>query len=251
MNQQQKQFKVILIGDDCQDYYEYVTIDRISPEAPVPVCVTQHIEEKPGMAANVGQNLKNLGCNVSEYLGELSTKKRIIDLNSKQHLLRIDNDVKSKPFNFDLLSTDCDAIVISDYNKGFLDDDAITTIIKFSNQNKIPIFIDTKKQNLSNFNGSFVKINQLEYNNRLSDSDNMIVTQGSKGVMFKDKIFDVPKINVTDVCGAGDTFLAALVVKYLETKNMETAIEFAIKASSVTVQHIGVYAPTLKEIECV
>jgi len=50
------------------------------------------------------------------------------------------------------------------------------------------------------------------------------------------------------VCGAGDTFLAALVVKYLDDYNIDTAIKFAMQAAAITVQHIGVYAPSLKEI---
>jgi sugar/nucleoside kinase (ribokinase family) len=50
------------------------------------------------------------------------------------------------------------------------------------------------------------------------------------------------------VCGAGDTFLASLIFKYLEEYDMDQAIKFAMQAASVTVQHIGVYAPTLKEI---
>jgi sugar/nucleoside kinase (ribokinase family) len=55
---------------------------------------------------------------------------------------------------------------------------------------------------------------------------------------------------VIDVCGAGDTFLAALAYEYLNTDgNMEAAVEFAIRASAVTVQHTGVYAPTLEEIQ--
>ena len=60
---------------------------------------------------------------------------------------------------------------------------------------------------------------------------------------------DAPKVEVSDVCGAGDTFLAALTYKYLETQDMNQAITFAIKASSITVQHVGVYAPTLEEIK--
>jgi sugar/nucleoside kinase (ribokinase family) len=55
--------------------------------------------------------------------------------------------------------------------------------------------------------------------------------------------------DVTDVCGAGDTFLAALAYKFLETGNMGDAVKFANKASAVTVQHIGVYAPRLEEIK--
>ena len=55
--------------------------------------------------------------------------------------------------------------------------------------------------------------------------------------------------DVTDVCGAGDTFLAALAYKFLETTDMREAVKFAIKASSITVQHVGVYAPRLDQIK--
>jgi len=51
------------------------------------------------------------------------------------------------------------------------------------------------------------------------------------------------------VCGAGDTFLAALAYKWCDTKNINDAIKFAVKAASITVQHLGNYAPTLEEIK--
>jgi sugar/nucleoside kinase (ribokinase family) len=57
-----------------------------------------------------------------------------------------------------------------------------------------------------------------------------------------------PRVEVVDVTGAGDTFLAALTYQYLDTGNIEQAIRFANIASAVTVQHLGVYAPTLKEM---
>jgi sugar/nucleoside kinase (ribokinase family) len=51
------------------------------------------------------------------------------------------------------------------------------------------------------------------------------------------------------VCGAGDTFLSALTYKWCETKDIRDAIRFAIKASAITVQHLGNYAPCLEEIK--
>ena len=51
-----------------------------------------------------------------------------------------------------------------------------------------------------------------------------------------------------DVCGAGDTFLSALTYQYLQSHDVTNSIEFAIKASSITVAHNGNYAPTLEEI---
>ena len=76
----------------------------------------------------------------------------------------------------------------------------------------------------------------------------MIVTHGGSHVQYGVNRFDVPTVPVFDVCGAGDTFLAALTYEYLNTEDMQSAIEFAIKASAITVQRFGVYAPTLKDI---
>ena len=245
MSQLQKQFNVILIGDDGLDRYQFGSVHRISPEAPVPVFNFNYQETMPGMASNVRDNLKALGINVTYYHDKTSTKTRIIDEHSKQHLLRIDDDDISNPIKFSDGMLDADAIVISDYNKGTVTYRLIEEIVtKF----KGPVFIDTKKTKLSNFGHAFVKINEPEYINLESECENLIVTRGSNSVLYKDEMFPVTKIPVVDVCGAGDTFLSALVYQYLNTKNVDSSIEFAIKASSITVRNLGVYAPTVKEI---
>ena len=58
-----------------------------------------------------------------------------------------------------------------------------------------------------------------------------------------------PEVEVADVTGAGDTFLAAFAYQYLGTTNLVQSVRFAIDASAVTVQHLGCYAPMLGEIE--
>jgi ribokinase len=94
----------------------------------------------------------------------------------------------------------------------------------------------------------FIKINELEYNNATSNHDNLIVTLGSKGAMYNGNIFPTKSAEVTDVCGCGDTFLAALATQYLFTKDIEKAIIFANVAAGITVQHRGNYAPSYDEI---
>jgi sugar/nucleoside kinase (ribokinase family) len=54
--------------------------------------------------------------------------------------------------------------------------------------------------------------------------------------------------DVTDVTGAGDTFLAAFAYEYLIQEYVQAAIKFAIRASGITVQHVGVYAPRLDQL---
>jgi bifunctional ADP-heptose synthase (sugar kinase/adenylyltransferase) len=246
--QQQKQYKILLIGDNCIDQYQYGDVSRISPEAPVPIVDFKYAETKPGMAANVEVNLQALGCLV-EFLHGSKTcvKTRIIDIKSKQQLLRIDQDQTSRVVNPDYSTiNDYDAVVISDYAKGSVDH---IVVQKIRQAFQGPIFMDTKMTDLCYFNDIYVKINEKEYKNLKSECQELIVTLGSKGARYKGKIYPTPNIEVADVCGAGDTFLAALAYGYLETGSVEQSIPFAIKASSITIQHIGVYAPTLKEIQ--
>ena len=117
--QQQKQFKILLIGDSCTDVYQYGVVDRISPEAPVPIFVKHSSETKLGMVHNVAINLSNLGCDVHIISGKDSTKTRLIDIRSKQQIVRIDDDVYSNTINYKVCNLNkFDAVVISDYNKG-------------------------------------------------------------------------------------------------------------------------------------
>jgi D-beta-D-heptose 7-phosphate kinase/D-beta-D-heptose 1-phosphate adenosyltransferase len=248
--QQQKQFKILVIGDLCTDIYQYGTVDRISPEAPVPVFNFSYQEQRAGMAGNVVNNLETLGCEVTFLHDQCSTKTRLIDSRSKQHIVRIDNDVESTPIEFaTAIPYVYDAVVISDYDKGTVTYELMEEIIQWSrHSSKVPVFIDTKKTDLARLQGAWVKINQLEFSKVVSTCSGMIVTLGPAGARRDSEIFPAPKVEVSDVCGAGDTFLAALAYWYVQSKNMEQAVKFAVRASAVTVQHLGVYAPTVEEI---
>jgi D-beta-D-heptose 7-phosphate kinase/D-beta-D-heptose 1-phosphate adenosyltransferase len=243
-------FKVLLIGDSCTDRYNIGSVDRISPEAPVPVLKIVNTYDVPGMAANVNLNLINLNI-FADFVTNTDpiTKTRFIDERSGQHLLRVDDEPpvtiwdgeSPKPLD------EYDVIVISDYNKGFLSYVQIHQIIKFS---QCPIFIDTKKHDLNIFNmpDVYVKINEMESTRSTSKHDNLIVTLGSKGAMYNGEVYPTKKVEVMDVCGCGDTFLAALVTQFLFTKDIEKSILFANIAAGITVQHRGNYAPTYDEI---
>lgn len=245
--QQPTKYNVLLIGDNCIDEYRFGVVERLSPEAPVPIFLFKNSYTRPGMAANVACNLNALGCNVRSYFGPVSYKVRLIDTKTQQHLLRIDTDcVVEHPLTFNELDFNAiDAVAISDYEKGYISRNLILDIIsKF----KGPVFLDTKKNDLASYS-CFIKVNDVEYANRTSDSKNVIVTKGGAGALWNGKLFPTTPVSVSDVCGAGDTFFSALIYSYLTTKgNMSQSIDFANKASSITVQHIGTYAPTLEEI---
>jgi len=251
-SQQQTQFKILLIGDACTDMYIYGKVDRISPEAPVPIFVPQSQVVKEGMGGNVAKNLEALGCTVNFLHGKVSNKQRLIDERSKQQLLRIDSDEISEPITIDSELPAYDAVVISDYNKGTVSYELMEQMVRDSNHGtNYPVFIDTKKTDLERLQGAWVKINELEYSKIKSECTGLIVTKGASGAEVKWHEFKCPApiVGVADVTGAGDTFLSALTYKYLLTKDIQQSVQFAIQASAVTVQHVGVYAPTLEEIK--
>lgn len=252
MNQPQRQFKILLLGDSCYDYYHYGKVERISPEAPVPIFDHLYTKKKLGMMSNVLENFRALGVHPDYQTHFFENKNRYIDQKTKQQLLRVDQKIDEEGVPHIIHDfndyTDYDVVVISDYNKGFVSYDDIRRIRKEFDG---PIFIDTKKTDLASIGDCFVKINHIERKNLVSEPplENMIVTFGGENVTWGNRLYFPPKVDAYDVCGAGDTFLAGLVFEYLSTDDMEKAIIFAMKAASLTVQKIGVYAPTLKEIE--
>ena len=229
---------ILVIGDSCIDEYRYGDITRVNPEATVPLLSYEKSEERFGMAQNVYQNLIRLGMNAEFHGPEvLSRKIRYIDRRTGNHLLRVDMDVISVPYA-PKQTYDYDAIVISDYNKGFITEEVI---LEIRNRFSGPIYMDTKKTNLSKFKDIYIKINQRELYDSTSmpERDKLIVTYGARGCGYMDNIYPVKTIEVVDVCGAGDVFLAAMVVKHLETGDMNIALPFANEKAALSCQSLG------------
>ena len=238
--------KILVIGDSCTDEFIYCDIERICPEAPVPVLKPRKSSGNPGMADNVVANLQALGVEVDIITNDqIIQKTRYVDIRSGQMVMRVDEHDKCERYNGVYETVNYDAIIISDYCKGFLTEDDIEA---FAERAECPIFLDTKKQ-LGDWckNIDFIKINEFEHKKnfeRLPNYpfilDKMIVTVGSKGCKYKNEIYPVPEVSVKDVSGAGDTFLAALVVAYLRNNDIKTAITFANECATKVVQKRGV-----------
>jgi D-beta-D-heptose 7-phosphate kinase/D-beta-D-heptose 1-phosphate adenosyltransferase len=230
---------ILVIGDGCIDEYRHGVITRMNPESAAPLMRYDDSEERPGMALNVAQNLKSLGADVTLSTSENMCRKiRYINRRTGEQLLRVDIDVEAVPYEFSYDYDEYDAIVISDYNKGFVTDETVKSLRKeFSG----PIYMDTKKTNLGNFPGIYFKINERELfeATSLPEYDKLIVTYGSKGCGYKDNVYNVKAIDVVDVCGAGDVFLAAMVVKHLETNDMDIALNFANEKASLSCKSLG------------
>lgn len=229
---------ILVIGDVCIDEYRYGEIRRVNPESSAPLLNFQDSEEKMGMAFNVAQNLKAFGADVVLSVSEeISRKIRYIDRRTGEHLLRVDQDVQAKPYKVGSKYF-FDAIVISDYDKGFITDEVIW---KFRQKFRGPIYMDTKKKNLADFPGVYIKINQRELYEptSLPELDKLIVTYGAKGCGYKETLYPARVIEVVDVCGAGDVFLAAMVFKHLQTGDMNIALPFANEKAAISCQSIG------------
>ena len=259
VTQQQKSFKILVIGEICRDIFVYGKCDRLSPEAPVPVLDRQVSTENEGMAANVSKNLKGLGNKVVILGNEQQiTKMRFVDERSNQHLLRVDSiSNKIQPFDIDhidKLSDDFYAVIISDYDKGFLPRQIMfELLIKIRRKMKgIKIFIDSKKKNLKMLKNCTIKINEKEFNaakDTIHKSNTIIKTIGKRGAECNGVIYPSDTVDVFDVVGAGDTFIAGYVTKFLETGDIPKSIKFANKCASFVVTKLGTYALQLSDIQ--
>ena len=138
--------KVLLIGDSCEDRYFYGDAKRLSPEAPVPILEYKRGVTSKGMAWNVRENLISFGVEVyTSTHPEQIIKTRFIDEKSNQQIFRSDEEPEIKPLSVEFpeeWKSTYDALVISDYDKGFL---TTEKIFELSSRFVGPVFIDSKK----------------------------------------------------------------------------------------------------------
>ena len=257
--------KVLVIGDSCIDEYIYCTTNRFCPDAPVPVLKPKSYVSTEGMAGNVADNLRALGINVDLISNANQIKKtRYVDERTNHMFVRIDegeNDI----FPIEQITlenikwSEYDAIVISDYNKGFLD----WYQIDYISQQHPLTFLDTKKE-LDDFVSDikFIKINEVEldhsigylHDNAPLFSPKIITTLGSKGAQYNGVNYPVDEVDVRDTSGAGDTFMAGLIYAYLTgningSERITEAIKFANRCSTQIVQKKGTAKINLKELD--
>lgn len=246
--------EITVIGELCRDYFYYGETNRLSPEAPVPVFNPLFHIENPGMAGNVVENLKSLNQNlIINFIHQRQpiSKTRYVEHKSNHMFLRVDEGEKSVDglvLTDEIINkiTTSDAVIVSDYHKGFLNDNVIKEICYYS---KFSV-MDTKKQidNSVVECFDFIKLNEFEFQrNRFKPNllEKVIVTLGSAGAKHNGKTYPSPDPKETiDVSGAGDTFTASFTIKYLETQDVGQSIIFANKMASIVVSKRGVTTPS-------
>jgi len=250
--------KVLVFGDVIVDKYIYGTSTRISPEAPVPVVTFQEEKESLGGAGLVYENLKSLGVDATLLQTEQprSVKTRIIC--DGHYITRIDDDkdADSNAVLANVLRSDFsqwDYVVLSDYDKGVLDN--AKQIIAHINSQGPKVIVDPKRY-AHDYEGAWlVKPNNSEYTKFEFDEwqGNIITTDAGHSVSATiDNIqYTVPveQVEVSDVTGAGDCFLAAFVYALTKDYSHQKCLEIAVSASTLSVKHQGTYILDKQDVE--
>ena len=297
--------EVAVLGDVMLDHYYWGNVTRVSPEAPVPVVDLSTETYHLGGAANVAANIHALGATASLFgvvgddpaghqLRELAAsdglaaegiitsdgrpttvKTRIIGNN--QQLIRLDRETRrdvEAAVIASVLSTlrtrSPQAIVLEDYDKGFLSVPMIEAVIELANELGIPVFVDPKKLVTDAYRGCFLfKPNRKEAADMLGepldteddilragqrlldlvDCQYVLITLGSRGMMLFERggqVSSVPTVakKVADVSGAGDTAIATLAAFAAAGATVREAAGLANIAAGVVVAEPGIVSIT-------
>ncbi|MBY0124253.1 D-glycero-beta-D-manno-heptose-7-phosphate kinase [Bacillus sp. S/N-304-OC-R1] len=303
---------VVVIGDVMLDKYYFGEMKRISPEAPVPIVNKKREMTTLGGAANVANNLVKLGCNVSlvgavgndqgrdEFFNLLETNQidgsgMIIDkrcttmktriMSGNQQVLRIDHEdtihisdlaiQQVEEWLVQKLNTEqMNAIIISDYGKGFCQKELCQRVISLANQNSIPIVIDPKGKNWEKYTNAtiltpnFTELSDIVGNNLLNTNeamneygplvrqkysiDYLLITRSDKGMSLvgENEITHISTAakEVFDVSGAGDTVVSTLSAFIGIGAQIEDAVKISNLAAGFVVGKVGTYAVQTDEL---
>jgi D-glycero-beta-D-manno-heptose-7-phosphate kinase len=225
--------KILIIGDVMMDTYLIGKVERISPEAPVPIVDIEKRINKLGGAANVALNIKALGatpivCSVlgkdergfdlealfkenglnTNHLFKVKNRKttnKIRVIGNQSQMLRIDEETRCDIKNgiFDKLKENIivavaenhfDGIIFQDYDKGVITDEMIEYIIKLSKKRNIPLFIDPKIKNFEYYEyANIFKPNFNELKRGLKE-ENLDIENWSEIKPFIDKLMEKREI---------------------------------------------------------
>jgi D-beta-D-heptose 7-phosphate kinase/D-beta-D-heptose 1-phosphate adenosyltransferase len=291
--------RLLVIGDVMLDRYWHGAATRVSPEAPVPVVKVNNREDRPGGAGNVALNIAALGsaarlvgiigrddtgqdlrsrltaagvyCDFLESADKPTiTKLRVIS--QHQQLIRLDfeqlfdkTDIAGLNERAEALMSDVQAVVMSDYAKGALQD--IQSLIAVARKRDIPVIVDPKGTDFGRYRGATLitpNISELEavvgpceHEDELVakgldlvrdlELQALLVTRGEHGMTLIRP--DSPELHlparaqeVFDVTGAGDTVISVLAAALAAGDNLADATALANLAAGLVVGKLGTAA---------
>jgi rfaE bifunctional protein kinase chain/domain len=297
--------RVAVLGDVMLDRYFWGRVDRISPEAPVPVVRVTGRSSRLGGAANVAANLHSLGTRVTlvsvagddaagvelERLvkehgidngalviesGRHTTEKvRIIA--QHQQVVRADFETAAAPGAGTRERITCelldiaglfDALVVSDYGKGVVEEESLQRIIRGWRSNRKPVLVDPhighfrwyrgatiitpNTKEASSFYGvdldSQEKFTSVGFRMREElELDSLLITRGEEGMSLyleDRKQIDIPTVatEVYDVTGAGDTVISVLAAGFASGVPLVDAVVIANQAAGEVIKDLGTSA---------
>lgn len=296
--------KVLIVGDVMLDAYIMGKVDRLSPEAPVPVVNIEGYDTRLGGAANVALNIAALNavpvlCSVigkdkegDEFLELIrkhgmptdgiirsekrntTTKTRI--LGNKHQLLRLDQEMTGDIDAADMQKmlevfgrhiSECDVVILEDYNKGVLSQENIPELIRIAKAAGKPVAVDPKKKNFLEYRGvTLFKPNLKEIKEGLNSDKNLrkrenlieavkelngklgntysMVTLSEDGVMITDhsefEFIPAHIRNISDVSGAGDTVISVASLCLACGMDMRSMAELSNLAGGLVCEQSGV-----------
>ena len=255
-----------VIGDLIIDEFWFGTSVRSSPEAFIPVITNIIKEVRPGGAGNVFNNIKALtDAECYDDPGYVKPHKLRI-FNNGVPITRVDTEQYCPiTINYDFIKRG-DIVILSDYNKGMLH--FSLDVIKECNSKSCISIVDPKKSFDSYLNCSVIKANYKEFwdNTGLQPNErnlkyiqdrfnfhSIIVTCGENKTHVlhhnKYKTISPTKVEVVDVTGAGDVFVAALAKGLELDLDFFNAAEVASEMASLSVTKVGTYVLNSKEYE--
>jgi len=302
---------ILVFGDIMLDRYVWGAVERISPEAPIPVVHVRDRTCRLGGAGNVAANLAGIGCKttVTGIVGKDPSGKNLADLllaqgienacvsapnlptvtktrimGGAQQIVRLDDEqpgmvdasLREKVFKqLQHKIKKINAVVVSDYGKGLLDDTLAKECISLCREHRVPVFVDPKRDDWAAYAGATcITPNLKEFQQAcrqlgLSPTpmdlaaqtlvqhyglDHLLITQGNAGMTLTNKegtSSSVPSRarEVFDVSGAGDTVIALLAAAFAAGSSMEQAMHLANLGAGEVVGRVGTYALTRADLE--
>lgn len=261
---------ILVAGDRMVDRYWFGDVNRISPEAPVPVLRVSREEERQGAAANVAANVIAMGvpCH-AVYSPSSEPVLKIRGVCRNQQMLRMDFDHPQAPIER-LPTTEAKIVVFSDYGKGALDN--IERLIAQANEAGMDVLVDPKGYDYTRYKWSYIvkpnldeirvvlggwkseadlekKAQELRKRSHISA---LLLTRAAEGMTLYDDSgahhIAANAKEIYDVTGAGDTAIAALAVAIHRGSNPLEAAFYANRAAGIAVGHFGTAVVTGEEV---
>ncbi|MDF3821483.1 D-glycero-beta-D-manno-heptose-7-phosphate kinase [Leptospira sp. 96542] len=306
--------KILVVGDLILDEYLFGSVERISPEAPVPVVWVRNEKHRLGGSGNVVQNLSSLGANIAVFgrigfdvAGEQITKMlskegvkendllllksnslpsilktRIIAGNQqicrvdKEEILPLTEAEENQVFlSFQNKVKECSAVILSDYDKGYLTPNLIQKLTKFCSENNIIVTVDPQVSHFFQYQGIHIMTpNHHEAGKALgkklvTDSEietackeitekirptAVMITRGEKGMSIYEtkssSFYHIPTVakEVFDVTGAGDTVISTYTAFVAAGMEIAEASLLSNISAGIVVGKLGAASVTTKEI---